>query len=110
MKIAILNCLNANDVCAGAACLRAFNRRDRHFAEYGSTPLELIAFARCSGCGAGLNDGFLEKLDRIAAEGAQVCHLGVCTRHGENREECPTITKAAAYLEAKGVRIVRGTH
>ena len=37
MKIAILNCLNANDVCAGAACLKAFNSKTRHFADYGGT-------------------------------------------------------------------------
>jgi len=34
----------------------------------------------------------------------------VCTKHGQNGEECPTITEAAAWLEEKGVRIVRGTH
>ncbi len=110
MKIAILNCLNANDVCAGAACLKAFNSKTRHFAEYGDTPLELIAFGRCSGCGHGIDEGFREKLERIVSEGAEACHLGVCTRMPGTREECPTITEAAAWLEARGVRVVRGTH
>ena len=110
MKIAVLNCLEANDVCAGAACLKAFNARSRHFAEYGDEPLELVAFARCNGCGKGVNEGFREKLDRMVSEGAEVCHLGVCTRKPETKEECPTITEAAAYLEKRGVRIVRGTH
>ena len=63
MKIAILNCLNANDVCAGASCLKAFNSKSRHFEQYGDTPLELVAFARCSGCEAGIDEGFREKLD-----------------------------------------------
>jgi len=110
MKIAILNCLKANDVCAGASCLKAFNTKTRHFAEYGDAPLELVAFARCSGCEAGIDDGFREKLDRIVEEGAEVCHLGVCTVSFDTKKECPTITKAAEYLEAHGVRIVRGTH
>lgn len=110
MKIAILNCLMANDVCAGEACLKSFNTKSRHFAEYGDTPLELVAMARCNGCGKGIDEGFREKLERIVSEGAEVCHLGVCTRHGEEKKECRTITEAAAWLEERGVRIVRGTH
>ena len=110
MKIAMLNCLKANEVCTGAGCLRAFNNRTRHFADYGDAPLELIALARCNGCGKGIDEGFREKLERIVSEGAEVCHLGVCTKHGEDKKECPTITEAAAWLEEKGVRIVRGTH
>ena len=110
MKIAILNCLNANDVCAGCSCLRAFNEKSRHFAPYADTPLTLTAFARCSGCGVGLDRGFMEKLDRIVSEETEVCHLGVCTVDPAAKAECPTITEAAAYLEARGVRIVRGTH
>jgi predicted metal-binding protein len=110
MKIAILNCLRANEVCTGSACLRAFNTRTAHFSGYGDTPLELVAMARCNGCGNGLNDGFRKKLDRIVQVEAEVCHLGHCTRRGEPKEECPTITEAARYLEARGVRILRGTH
>lgn len=110
MKIAVLNCLKANDVCAGAACLKAFNTRSRHFGRYTGEPLELVAFARCSGCEAGIDEGFREKLDRIAAEGAQACHLGVCTVRRDTGRECPTIAEAAAYLEARGVSVVRGTH
>lgn len=110
MKIAILNCLAANDVCAGAACLKAFNGKSRHFAQYGTEPLELVAMARCNGCAAGIDDGFREKLDRIVAEEAEVCHLGVCTRKQETHEECEIITAAAQYLASRGVKIVRGTH
>ena len=110
MKIAMLNCLRANDVCAGAACLRAFNAKIRHFAPYGDTPLELTAFARCSGCEAGLDAGFAEKLDAIVHAGTEVCHLGVCTVRDDTKAECPVITQAADHLAARGVRIVRGTH
>lgn len=110
MKIAILNCLQANDVCTGAACLKAFNTKSRHFADYGREPLELVAMARCNGCQAGIDECFREKLDRIVSEGAQVCHLGVCTVRRDTGRECPVIRDAAAYLESKGVAIVRGTH
>lgn len=110
MKIAILNCLKANEVCAGAACLKAFNSKTRHFEQYGDAPLELVAMARCNGCSAGIDKGFREKLDRIVSEGADTVHLGVCTVHHDTKQECPTITQAAEYLESKGLRIVRGTH
>lgn len=110
MKIAILNCLKANEVCAGASCLTALSGRKRHFERYGSEPVELIAFARCNGCGARIDEGFREKLDRIIEEGAEVCHLGVCTKNFRTKEECPTITEAADYLSARGIKIVRGTH
>ena len=109
MKIAILNCLKANQVCTGAACLTALNSGTKHFASYGE-PLELVAMARCNGCDAGIDEGFREKLDRIVAEGAQTCHFGVCTVRRDLGKECPVITEAADYLEAHGVRPVRGTH
>lgn len=110
MKIAILNCLRANDVCAAASCLCAFNSKSRHFACYEKETLELVALARCNGCEAGIDSGFREKLDRIVSEGAQVCHLGVCTVHRDTGKECPVIYEAAEYLASKGVAIVRGTH
>ena len=110
MKIAFLNCLKANEVCTGASCLRAFNDRSRHSEVYGDTPLTLVAMARCNGCEAEIDEGFREKLDRIVSEGAEACHLGVCTVRSDTKKECPVITRAADYLEERGVRIVRGTH
>ena len=110
MKIAMLNYLKANEVCGAASCLKAFNTKTRHFEQYGEEPLTLVALARCNGCGTGIDAGFTEKLDRMVLEGAEVVHLGVCTKKHGTEEECPTITEAAAYLEGKGVRIVRGTH
>lgn len=109
-KIAILNCLQANSVCAGCACLKAFNSRTRHFACYAGEDTELVAFGRCSGCEAGIDAGFREKLDRIVQEGTQTVHLGVCTVRRETGVECPTIAEAAAYLEDRGVTVIRGTH
>ena len=65
---------------------------------------------RCNGCGKGIDKGFQEKLDRMVSEGAEVCHVGVCTVMRESGEECPTITKALEYLEERGVKAERGTH
>lgn len=110
MKIAILNCLQANEVCAAAACLKAFNAKSRSFAQYGDEPLELVALARCNGCGNGIDAGFREKLERIVNEGAEAVHLGVCTIQRETKKECPTITEAAAWLEEHNVKVIRGTH
>lgn len=110
MKIAVLNCLKANSVCTGAACLKAWGAKSRSFGRYGDEPLELVAFSRCNGCEAGIDKGFQEKLERIVSEGAQACHLGVCTVRRETGQECPVIREAAAWLESHGVEIVRGTH
>lgn len=108
MKLAVLNCLKANGCCAGAACLRALTQRQHSFARYAGQDIRLVAFARCNGCEAGIDQGFREKLDRIVSEGAEVVHLGICTRNGDR--ECPTITEAAGYLQERGLTLVRGTH
>ena len=110
VKIAILNCLKANEVCTGAGCLKAFNAGSRHFKIYEGAPLTLVAMARCNGCDAGIDKGFQEKLERIVSEGAEACHVGVCTVKSDTKEECPISTRAAAYLEERGVKVVRGTH
>ena len=110
-KIAIMNCLKANEVCTAAGCMKAFNARTGHFEQYGDEPLEMVAAARCNGCDAGMDENLRKKLDRIVSEGAEVCHFGVCTvKNRETGEECPVITAAAEYLEEKGVKPVRGTH
>ena len=50
-KIAILACLNANDVCAGASCLFALDGRKALFECYTGDEVKLCAFMRCSRCG-----------------------------------------------------------
>ena len=40
-RIVILRCLRSNNVCTGAACMRAFNTKSGAFARYGEEPLEL---------------------------------------------------------------------
>ena len=109
MKIAILNCLNHNTRCAGAACLNAMNRRIRSFECYKDTELELVAMGRCNGCEAGMDAGMQEKLERFVQEGAEVVHFGICTKNKEGAE-CPLISRSAEYLEQHGVKVVRGTH
>lgn len=44
-RIVILRCLRSNNVCTGAACMRAFNTKSGAFARYGEEPLELEATA-----------------------------------------------------------------
>lgn len=110
-KIAMLNCLKANEVCAGAACFKAFNERTRSFAAYEGEDVECMAFMRCNGCDAdpATNKGVREKLDRLESIGVEIVHVGVCTRKRDGRE-CPTITAMIQDLENRGIRVVRGTH
>ena len=108
MKIGVLNCLKANECCTGAACLNALNSRKRSFERYSGKEISLVAFARCNGCGKGIDAGFTEKLDRIVSEGTEVVHLGICTNI--DGRECPTMTKVADYLQSHGIEIIRGTH
>ena len=79
-KIAMLNCLNSNKVCAGAACFTAFNKRIRSFERYQGMDVEVAAFMRCNGCE---NDpetdaGILEKVERLQQEGVETVHVN-CT-------------------------------
>ncbi|MFR5070605.1 MAG: CGGC domain-containing protein [Eubacteriales bacterium] len=48
--IAMLTCLNANAVCTGASCLKAFYDRTGSFAIYQTEALYLDAFMKCNGC------------------------------------------------------------
>ena len=110
-KIAMLNCLKANEVCTGAACLKAFHERTRSFAAYEGEDVELMAFMRCNGCDADVdtNKGLREKLDRLESIGVEIVHIGVCTKRRDGTE-CPTITALIAELEKRHIAVVRGTH
>ena len=72
-KIAIVACLQANEVCAGCGCLNAFQDRTQNFERYVGEEVRLAAFMRCSHCirkeGDPLADaGFVEKLERCCPE------------------------------------------
>lgn len=110
-KVAMLNCLKANEVCTGAACLKAWEEKNRNFSVYQEEEVVLTAFARCNGCGNTPENspGLKEKLERLVSEGTEVVHFGVCTKN-KAAEECPVITKIGEWLGAHGIEVIRGTH
>ena len=113
-KIAMLNCLRANDVCAGCACMNAFYEKRATFARYADEELRLTAFMRCSHClrdgGDVMQDeGFVEKLERLIQEGTQAVHFGVCCGKSDE-SRCPAAKQMAEAFAARGVEVVWGTH
>ncbi|MCR1841964.1 CGGC domain-containing protein [Murimonas intestini] len=110
-KIAMLNCLKANEVCTGAACMKAFNEKSRSFERYREEETVVAAFMRCNGCDAhpGEDKGLQEKLDRLVKEGVQAVHAGICTKDRQG-EECPVITDILSDIESRGIEVIRGTH
>lgn len=110
-KIAILACLNSNNVCAGCGCLKAFNHRTAHFEAYAGTELELCAFMRCSHCGVDpLTDpGMMEKLERLVKTGVETAHIGVCAKK-KDCSTCPYMQAVADWLTEHGIQVVWGTH
>lgn len=111
-KIAILNCLNANDVCTGMGCLKAFYQRKAAFAIYEGQDAQVLAFLRCSRCSMhnAEDPGMTEKLERLASEGIEAVHIGVCAAKGEEKKVCPYMEEHAAWLEDHGISVVWGTH
>lgn len=109
-KIAMLNCLNANDRCTGAGCLKAFYARTGGFAAYGEEELTLTAMARCSHCRMPLEEdtGMQEKLDRLLEIGTQTVHIGVCA--SPRGQRCPTMESYAEWLNGHGIEVVWRTH
>lgn len=110
-KIAMLNCLKANEVCTGAGCFTAWNEKKKTFARYQDEEAELVAFLRCNGCGCdpAEDSGMQKKLQRLKDIGTQVVHVGVCTKNREG-QRCPTIQKIIDQLEDLGIAWVDGTH
>ena len=115
-KIAILRCLHSNDVCTGAACLKAFNDRSGSFSAYKNEELQLVAFWACNGCRECRLEneiGLEEKLQRIISIKTDIVHVGVCTKQRSVngiRQTCPTIKELCNRIEASGIKIVQVTH
>lgn len=109
-KIAMMNCLKANQVCAGVACLDALRERRAGFACYAGEDVDLRAFLRCSNCGKTPQEdpGMTEKLERLVSSGVEVVHIGVCAHPKGIR--CQTMERYAAWLEEHGIRVVWKTH
>lgn len=105
----MLNCLNSNKVCAGAACFTAFNKRIRSFERYKGMDVEVAAFMRCNGCGndPDEDDGMKEKVERMKQEGVETVHVGLCTKTKKCAlQECGRIRR----LRKKKHEVVDGTH
>lgn len=89
-RIAILRCLQSNDVCTGAACLSAFFQQKDSFTAYQGEEINLTAFFSCNGCGkiALKNDeGMQEKLDHLVQMHTDVVHIGICCFHKDKGGE-----------------------
>ena len=110
-KIAMLNCLNSNKVCAGAACFTAFNKRIRSFERYKGMDVEVAAFMRCNGCGndPDEDDGMKEKVERMKQDGVETVHVGLCTKNKEG-VRCKNVARIMEMLEEEGIEVVDGTH
>ena len=108
-KIIMLNCLRANQVCTGAACLKAFNERTRTFAQYGEEELFLQAFFRCNGCDEQGNGIWDEGTWWVIFLGGGLVHMGVCTKRKDGTR-CPVIQRIADRLHQQGAQLVDGTH
>ena len=109
-NLAILCCLDANDVCTGAGCLRALRERRGGFACYEGQETELLAFLRCSHCSTPLEEdaGMQKKLERLVSIGTQAVHIGVCAR--PKGEKCPYMAANAKWLEDHGIQVIWKTH
>lgn len=109
-RIAIMNCLKANQVCAGVACLDALRERRAGFECYAGEEVDLRAFLRCSNCGKAPQEdpGMTEKLERLVSSGVEVVHIGVCAQMKGIR--CQTMEEYARWLEEHGIRVIWKTH
>lgn len=107
MKIAIMHCRKASDVCTGAGCLRAYNQGTKHFAQYGELKPELCAFLDCGGCGIDRvsDPGMIEKMEALQKIGVEKVHLGVCIN-----SKCESFQNILEMLERYGFSFELGTH
>lgn len=110
IRLAILSCLKASEVCSGSACFRALNTRTASFNVYKEKDIEVIAFFHCNGCGCNYETDadYSEKMDTLIKLNPDVVHIGKCSL--SNLKECPVITMMAEKLENNGILIKRGTH
>ena len=110
-KIAILNCLKANQNCSGNGCFKALNERSGGFEPYKDEEVEVTAFTRCSNCGKTTDEdeGMKKKLDRIADVGTETVHIGVCAR-AKDGTHCRFMQNHADYLTGRGVEVIWKTH
>ncbi len=112
-KIGIVTCLNSNNVCTRAGCLKAFRERTDFFAEYGLNT-ELAVLMTCNGCRnynpaePEEDPGMREKVQRLKQEKIEAVHVGVCRM--QKGGECPRMMAVCRMIEAQGIPVIRGTH
>lgn len=115
-KIAILTCLQSNDVCTRYSCLKAFNDKSDYFSIYVNKKIELVAVWTCQGCNEtklSNDDGLREKLQCIVEAGVEAVHIGKCCYIKENNKrykKCDEVIMIEKYLEKNSVKVVWGTH
>lgn len=115
-RIVILRCLRSNNVCTGAACMRAFNTKAVPSPDMARNRWSWKAYWSCNGCGDCRFEhhaGIEEKLERIIGLKPDAVHVGVCVKHRTQDGQvvtCKTIEEICERLEAAGLTIVEGTH
>lgn len=105
-RIAIVRCETVSEVCPGVACFKAFHARHAHFAQYGEDT-EIIGFFTCGGC-SGRRVSRL--VDKLLDHGLDAVHLSSCMMLDGDYPKCPFRTQIKQNIEAKGIRVVEGTH
>lgn len=106
-KIAIVRCDIVSESCPGAGCMKAFNHRAVHFEQYGPE-VELIGFFTCGGCSGRRVVRLVEKLK--AHHDLDIVHMSSCMLFDGDYPKCPFKTLIKQGMEAKGVKVVEGTH
>lgn len=106
-KIAVVRCNITSEVCPGVGCLKAFNHRKLNFQDYGPEA-QLIGFFTCGGC-SGRRVSRL--VDKLLDHGLDVVHLSSCMcMDDDDYPKCPFKNQIRKAIEAKGVKVVEGTH
>ncbi len=105
-RIAVVRCDIVAEVCPGVACFRAFHARHCHFSTYGDNT-EIIGFFTCGGC-PGRRAARL--VERLVDHDLDVVHLSSCMMLEGDYPKCPHWKQIKKSIEAKGIRVVEGTH
>lgn len=105
-RLAIVRCETVSEVCPGVACFKAFSARHSHFQPYDNNT-EIIGFFTCGGC-PGRRISRL--VDSLAKHGLDAVHLSSCMLLQGNYPACPHAADIKAMIEAKGIKVVEGTH
>ncbi|MGI6488766.1 MAG: CGGC domain-containing protein [Syntrophomonadaceae bacterium] len=105
-RIAIVRCETVAEVCPGVACFKAFNQRHAHFAQYDKNT-EIIGFFTCGGCSG---RRVSRMVDKLVDHGLDVVHLSSCLLLEGDYPRCPHKAQIKKNIEAKGIRVVEGTH